>query len=90
MKQTWGGAIEFEYHHDKYWKELIKISDERKGRWKERWRGLGSLIGTREWIYKQLDENASETMIVDPDTEVRDDGCDHRLCSPLSWVVIDD
>lgn len=90
MKQTWGGAIEFEYHHDKYWKELIKLSDERKGRWKERWRGLGSLIGTREWIYKQLDENASETMFVDPDTEVRDDGCDHRLCSPLSWVVIDD
>lgn len=51
---------------------------------------MGSLIGTREWIYKQLDENASETMFVDPDTEVRDDGCDHRLCSPLSWVVIDD
>lgn len=89
MKQTWGGTLDFEYQHDKYWKELIRVTDERRERWKEQWRGLGSNIGTREWKYKR-DKSASETMSVETSVEERDDGREHKLQSPSTWVVIDD
>ncbi|KAJ3576467.1 hypothetical protein NP233_g420 [Leucocoprinus birnbaumii] len=90
MKQTWGGTLDFEYHHDKYWKELIRITDERRERWKERWRALGSAIGTREWRYKR-DEGASETTSVNTSAEATDDRQERKLHhSPSTWVVVDD
>jgi hypothetical protein len=56
MQQIWGGNLDFEYQHEKYWQHLIRFTDERKRRWKERWKELGSLVGTREWRYKQGEE----------------------------------
>lgn len=93
MKQNWGGTLDFEYQHEKYWKELIKMTEERRERWKKRWRELGSSVGTREWKYKQSDEYQEGVSLESVDTgieETGDDSCDHRLHSPSTWVVVDD
>lgn len=84
--------MDFEYHHDKYWNELIRITEERRERWKERWRELGSLVGTREWKYKQPEGDREGVSIetVDTGIEARDDSRDHNLHSPSTWVVVDD
>lgn len=84
--------MNFEYQHEKYWNELIKITEERRERWKERWRELGSLIGTREWKYKlpEGDGEGASIDTVDTGMEADDESRDNRLPSPSAWVVVDD
>ena len=54
MSQWWGGDRNFEYVHEKYWKELVGMCDERTRRWRTRWEELGAKVGISEWEYKQV------------------------------------
>ncbi|KXN81534.1 CRAL-TRIO domain-containing protein C23B6.04c [Leucoagaricus sp. SymC.cos] len=96
MKQTWGGSLDFEYQHEKYWNELIRITDERRESWKAKWRELGSILGTREWKYKQSDVHRDERKVAElaiasiSASKARGDGREHRLRSPSGWVVLDE
>jgi hypothetical protein len=53
MKKWWGGGADFEFVHERYWPELIKLTEGRLAKWKERWRELGGRVGIREWLYKR-------------------------------------
>ena len=52
VKQNWGGGRTIEYVHEKYWPALLKMTEERREKHKERWRKLGGKIGVKEWDYK--------------------------------------
>lgn len=52
MAYGWGGSREFEYSHEKYWPELVRMSDERRAHIKARWRELGAKVGISEWEMK--------------------------------------
>jgi hypothetical protein len=54
----WGGEKAIEWDHSKYWPELLKLSEDRKKQWMEKWRSLGGTVGIREWDYKS--DNAKE------------------------------
>ncbi|KAF8575184.1 CRAL/TRIO domain-containing protein [Ramaria rubella] len=59
MKDYWGGSVEFEYKHDEYWPELIRLCKARRESWLRNWRALGGKVGTGEWEIKQPgEENA--------------------------------
>lgn len=60
MGGSWKGERDFEYDHDKYWKALIKQTDENVAKWTKRWRELGAKVGISEWDYKGGDEAAEE------------------------------
>lgn len=51
--QEWGGTVDFEYKHEDYWPELVKLTQGRRQKWLERWRALGGTVGISEWDYKQ-------------------------------------
>jgi hypothetical protein len=53
MKQWWGGDQDFEYHHEKYWPELVRMCEESKRKQLESWRALGGKVGLKEWDLKR-------------------------------------
>ncbi|EGN98659.1 hypothetical protein SERLA73DRAFT_181226 [Serpula lacrymans var. lacrymans S7.3] len=71
VKQWWGGAMDFEYEHGKYWKGLVGMCDERRRELLEKWREMGAAIGLKEWDVKRAVEastsvnNVEESIIVD-------------------------
>lgn len=44
----WGGAVDFEYEHEKYWPALIELSKTRREEQMARWRTLGGKVGIDE------------------------------------------
>lgn len=52
VKKQFGGDREFEYNHEQYWPELLRMSEERKSGWMAKWREMGGKIGLKEWDYK--------------------------------------
>jgi len=60
VMKEWGGKINFEYKHEEYWPELVKICEERRERWFKRWKELGAKVGISEWDYKTEAETKTE------------------------------
>ena len=60
LKKQFGGDREFEYVHEKYWPELLRMSGQRKTMWMEKWRELGGRVGLKEWDFK---DGYSEKMV---------------------------
>ncbi|KAF7965251.1 hypothetical protein HWV62_44860, partial [Athelia sp. TMB] len=50
--KSWGGAVDFEYEHDKYWPSLVGMCDARRAEQMQRWKELGATIGAKEWEIK--------------------------------------
>ncbi|PVF97228.1 CRAL/TRIO domain-containing protein [Serendipita vermifera] len=48
----WGGAVDFEYNHEKYWPALMDLCKKRKEEQMDRWRKLGAKVGIDEWAIK--------------------------------------
>ena len=48
----WNGSVEFEYSHEEYWKELVRLCETRRKTWLQHWRTLGGTVGVSEWDYK--------------------------------------
>ncbi|KAG8794555.1 hypothetical protein FRC17_008278, partial [Serendipita sp. 399] len=48
----WGGNVNFEYDHARYWSAMLDLAQERRSRRMERWRELGAKIGLDEWDLK--------------------------------------
>lgn len=48
LDQDFGGDVNFDYAHDKYWPEMIKISEEKKQKYVKRFENFGSKIGLSE------------------------------------------
>lgn len=59
MKE-WGGDCNFEYVHQSYWEDLVKMCATRSTTWKENWRKLGGTIGISEWSYKIYNNEKAE------------------------------
>ncbi|KAJ3564306.1 hypothetical protein NP233_g8380 [Leucocoprinus birnbaumii] len=53
MEEWWGGDNDFEYNHEKYFPELVRMTTERKERWVAKWKEIGGEIGIKEWEYKR-------------------------------------
>lgn len=43
-----GGAVNFEYHHEKYWAEMIRVAEEKKRKFIKRFETFGSRVGLSE------------------------------------------
>ncbi|KAH7911527.1 CRAL TRIO domain-containing protein [Hygrophoropsis aurantiaca] len=54
VKQWWGGAMEYEYDHEKYWPKLVELCDKRRNGMMEAWRKLGGKVGLKEWDMKNM------------------------------------
>jgi hypothetical protein len=52
ITKSWGGDVDMGWDHGKYWPTLIRLSDEKRTAWMERWRALGGPVGFRVWDYK--------------------------------------
>jgi hypothetical protein len=48
----WGGAVDFEYNHDKYWPALMELCKKTRDEQMARWRELGGKVGIDEWSIK--------------------------------------
>ncbi|KAJ4477255.1 CRAL-TRIO domain-containing protein [Lentinula aciculospora] len=52
MKDFWGGNMNFEYDHEKYWPALVNLCQTRKLKWIDEWKKLGGKVGICESDYK--------------------------------------
>ncbi|KAF9496708.1 CRAL/TRIO domain-containing protein [Pleurotus eryngii] len=59
MKEWWGGDVDFEYEHEKYWPALVSQCKENEQKWTARWKSLGGVVGVREWDYKTRNDSPS-------------------------------
>jgi hypothetical protein len=50
--EAWGGDLVLEYEHAKYWPCLVRLTEDLKKAYMERWRTLGGTVGIKEWDYK--------------------------------------
>lgn len=48
LDNHFGGDVDFEYEHDKYWPALNRICDQKQAEYKERWVAAGRRIGEYE------------------------------------------
>lgn len=53
IKEWWGGEQNVEYVHEKFFKALVEMGEERMKRWMCKWRELGGCVGIKEWDYKR-------------------------------------
>ncbi|KAI0250225.1 CRAL-TRIO domain-containing protein [Lactifluus subvellereus] len=51
----WGGSRNFEWDHEKYWPQLVRMCAEITAKQMARWRRLGARVGCDEWDYKSED-----------------------------------
>ena len=58
------GDVHFEYRHEEYWMELVRMTDEIRERRFKAWRALGGGVGVKEWDIKTW---VSSTPRVDAD-----------------------
>ena len=52
MQEGWGGDVDFQYDHDKYWPSMVRMTAEKRAREKEAWRALGGKVGLSEFEIK--------------------------------------
>lgn len=48
----WGGSVEFEYEHEKYFKPLVELCQQREEAQMKAWREMGGGVGLSEWDFK--------------------------------------
>lgn len=58
----WGGAVDFEYEHDKYWPALLELTKKRREEQMQRWRAMGGKVGSDEWTIKGGEKADGETI----------------------------
>ncbi|KAJ2920529.1 hypothetical protein H1R20_g16568, partial [Candolleomyces eurysporus] len=89
MSGSWGGERDFEYDHDKYWKALLKQSEDNVTKWTKRWRELGAKVGISEWDYKGGDEAAEDVEGGDNDDgdDIADEGEDEEKREEIVSVL---
>ncbi|KAH8100892.1 CRAL TRIO domain-containing protein [Cristinia sonorae] len=56
LKKQFGGDVEFEYVHEKYWPELLRMAGEMREKAFEKWKAMGAKVGLKEWEFKGGDE----------------------------------
>jgi len=49
---SWGGNVDFEYEHEKYWPALMELCKSRHEEQMARWKTLGAKVGIEEWYIK--------------------------------------
>jgi hypothetical protein len=49
---SWGGNVDFEYEHEKYWPALMELCKSRREEQMARWKALGAKVGIDEWSIK--------------------------------------
>ena len=48
LQKKFGGDVEFDYDHDKYWPALVTLAKKRRAEMKQRWEKAGKQIGESE------------------------------------------
>lgn len=49
LVELFGGDLHFEYEHETFWPEYLKLASERRERYFARWKAAGGGIGQSEW-----------------------------------------
>jgi hypothetical protein len=52
LYELFGGDCVFDYDHETFWPEYVKIADERRELYFARWKAAGGKIGQSEWDLK--------------------------------------
>lgn len=73
VMKEWGGIVDFEYKHDEYWVELVRLCETRREQWLQRWRLLGGTVGISEWDLKQKEQDGEKVQF--QDTTVSENTC---------------
>ncbi len=56
LDASFGGDLEFEYNHEKYWPALVKLCDQRRQARIDRWKQASGGIGSSEFLLRGGDE----------------------------------
>ncbi|ODV90852.1 hypothetical protein CANCADRAFT_112033 [Tortispora caseinolytica NRRL Y-17796] len=76
LDRNFGGDLDFEYVHEKYWPALLEMAKKKREQYLQRWKALGSVIGTSEYILRSntpIKESSDELNTVsDEKDEVAD------------------
>ncbi|GAC99654.1 cytosolic factor [Pseudozyma hubeiensis SY62] len=62
LASDFGGLLDFPYEHEKYWPQLVELTNKRREEQLERFRTLcGAEIGASEWVIRGGDETSRST-----------------------------
>ena len=56
LVELFGGDCNFEYEHETFWPEYLKLASERRDKYFARWKAAGGGIGQSEWDLRAEDE----------------------------------
>ena len=57
LVELFGGDCNFEYEHETFWPEYLKLASERREKYFARWKAAGGGIGQSEWELRAEEEN---------------------------------
>jgi hypothetical protein len=72
LDAEFGGDVEFDYDHDKYWPKVCEIALEKRARYMERYRALGGGVGLSEFnlrLEDQVSSSGSSATVVNGSTD---------------------
>ena len=56
LVELFGGDCNFEYEHETFWPEYLKLASERRDKYFARWKAAGGDIGQSEWDLRAEEE----------------------------------
>lgn len=74
LEANWGGSIDFEYEHGKYFGHMVGMCEERKESQMRAWTELGGSVGISEWDFKTSAEGAKAEKASTEEQEVEKTG----------------
>ena len=60
LVELFGGDCNFEYEHETFWPEYLKLASERREKYFARWKAAGGGIGQSEWDLRAEEETPAK------------------------------
>ena len=60
LVELFGGDCNFEYEHETFWPEYLKLASERRDKYFARWKAAGGDIGQSEWDLRAEEETPAK------------------------------
>jgi hypothetical protein len=60
LVELFGGDCNFEYEHETFWPEYLKLASERREKYFARWKAAGGDIGQSEWDLRAEEETPAK------------------------------
>jgi hypothetical protein len=60
LVELFGGDCNFEYEHETFWPEYLKLASERREKYFARWKAAGGGVGQSEWDLRAEEETPAK------------------------------